>query len=63
MTLTLNIRRSHLTVGSAVCSDLVVVFLISIFGTRDFFVLTRSIILVILFAYLAVKAEDKVDKI
>jgi hypothetical protein len=63
MTFAINIRHSHLRVGSEVCSNLVVVFLVSIFGTRDVFVLTRSIILVILFAYLAVKAHDKADQI
>lgn len=63
MTFKLNIRRSHLRVGSAVCSNLVVVFLVLIFGTRDIFVLTRNIALAILFLYLAVKAEDKADEI
>lgn len=61
MTFSIKIRRSYLRVGSAVCSNLVVVFLVLIFGTRDIFVLTRNIALAILFLYLAVKAEDKVD--
>lgn len=61
--MTFKIRYSYLKVGSAICSDLAVVFLVLIFGTKDVFVLTRSIALAILFAYLAVKAEDKVDEI
>lgn len=63
MTFTINIRRSHLRVSSALCSNLAVVFLILIFGTKDIFVLTRNIVLVIMFVYLAVKAEDRVDEL
>lgn len=63
MRLYLTISVAELKVVSAVFSNLVVVWLVAIFGAQDPLVLTRNILAGILSLYLAVKAEEKIRKI
>lgn len=53
--------RAQLKVFSAVCSNLVVVWLIAMVGTRDIFILIFDITFAILSWYLAVKAEEALE--
>ena len=54
--------RAQLKVFSAICSDFVVVWIIALFGTQDFVVLTFNIVAAILFWYLATKADELSEK-
>ncbi|MEK7534525.1 MAG: hypothetical protein AAB600_04265 [Patescibacteria group bacterium] len=62
MKLAFELRRSHLKVFSAVCSNLVVVWLIAIFTTKDLFVIIRDIIVAVLAWYSTVAAEEVLEK-
>ena len=52
------IKRSHFKVASALFTDLAVVWIVAVFATDDLILLTRNIVLVIVFLYLAAKAEE-----
>lgn len=56
------LKRPHLKVLSAVCSNFVVVWLIALFGTKDLLILTGDILLAMLSWYLAIKAEEALEK-
>ena len=55
--------RPQLRVVSAICANFVVVWLVAILATRDMLVLTRDIVLAILFWYLAIKAEERLENL
>jgi len=58
-----NITSAQLNVFAAVCSNLVVVWLVAIFATSDTIVTIRDITLAIFFWILAVKAKEKAQKL
>lgn len=62
MRLYFTLRHSHLKVFSAVCSNLVVFWLVAILATKDILVLTTDIAFAILTWYLAVKAEEVLEE-
>ena len=62
MKIRFELRKPHLKVFSAACSNLVVVWLVSLFATNDFVVLTRNLVSAMLFWYLAVKTEDFLEQ-
>lgn len=54
----IELTRANLKMFSSVCANLVVLWLATVFATNDLFVLTRALVLVVLFWYLGVKAEE-----
>ena len=61
MKFSFNTTRAQLRVFSGIFTNLVVVWLIALFATKDLVVLTRDILLVILFLYLAVKTDEMTE--
>lgn len=57
------VRRAHLRVVSAVCSNLVAGWLVVIFVTPNLFVLTLNILAAMVSLYIAFKAEEALEKI
>lgn len=55
-------RRSQLKVFSAICSNLVVFWLVATLATKDILALTTDIAFAILTWYLAVKAEEVLEE-
>lgn len=58
MKFSFKVTRAQLHVFSDIFTNLVVIWLVAIFATKDFIILTRNFVLVILFLYLAVKTEE-----
>ena len=62
MKISLKLTRAQLKVFSAICSNMVVVWLVAIFGTKDVLVLTLDFFFAIVSLDLAVKAENLIEK-
>lgn len=62
MKISLQLTRAQLKVFSAVCSNMAVVWLAAIFGTKNFLILTLDFFFAIVSLDLAIKAEDLIDK-
>jgi threonine/homoserine/homoserine lactone efflux protein len=56
------LRKSHLRIFSAICSDVAVLFLAAIFATTNLLTLTLNIVAAILFLYLGVQAENYLEE-
>lgn len=63
MELSFELRPSQLKVFSAICSNLTVFWLVTLFTTRDVLTLTVNILFAMLSWYLAVKAEDILEEL
>lgn len=59
----LHLTRAKLKVFSAIFSNFVVVWLAAMLGTRDPFVLTLNFLFAIVSLDLAIKAEERAEKI
>lgn len=56
------LHRYHLKVFSAICSNLTAAWFIGVFLARDPFVLTATVLAVIVSLYLALKTEQLLDE-
>lgn len=63
MNFVFRLTKPHAHVVSSVCSNLVVVWFIAILATHDLLTLIQDIIFVILFWYLAVRAEEILEEL
>ena len=54
---------AQLKVFSAICSNLVVIWLVAALATHDIIILVRDIVLAAVFCYLAVIAESRARKL
>jgi len=61
MKLSFVVRRAHLRVLSAICSNLVAGLLAAMLLTRDPYALTGNLLLAILILYLTVKIEETLE--
>lgn len=63
MELSFKLSKGQLKMFAAICANLVVVWLAAVIATHDLIILTRNFILVIVFWYLGVKAEELMEEI
>lgn len=61
MNFSFELTRPQLKVFSAVSSNFIVIWIVAILATRDIWILIRDILLVILFWYAALRAEEALE--
>ena len=62
MRFNLHLTRAKLKVFSAICSNLVIVWLVAMGGTKDLLILTVNLVFAIVSLDLAIKAEELSEK-